>query len=103
MPDAPSSPEEGDDNGPARAKVVICNQRGLHARAAARFVKLAFEFEAEVAVAKHDTSVSGRSIMGLMMLAAGPGTELEISATGADAARAVAALAKLVSSGFDES
>jgi phosphocarrier protein HPr len=102
MAAAPSSPE-GDGTAPARAKVVICNQRGLHARAAARFVKLAFEFEAEVVVAKNDTSVSGRSIMGLMMLAAGPGTEVEISATGADAARAVAALAKLVSSGFDES
>jgi phosphocarrier protein HPr len=102
MGSAPSSPE-GDGTPPARAKVVICNQRGLHARAAARFVKLAFEFEAEVVVAKNDTSVSGRSIMGLMMLAAGPGTEVEISATGADAARAVAALAKLVSSGFDES
>jgi phosphocarrier protein len=81
---------------------VICNRRGLHARAAARFVKLAFEFDAEIAVAKNETSVSGRSIMGLMMLAAGPGTELQISATGADAARAVAALTALVRSGFDE-
>jgi phosphocarrier protein len=81
---------------------VICNRRGLHARAAARFVKLAVEFDAEIAVAKNETSVSGRSIMGLMMLAAGPGTELQISATGADAARAVAALTALVRSGFDE-
>ncbi|MGH7036257.1 MAG: HPr family phosphocarrier protein [Stellaceae bacterium] len=87
----------------ARGRAVICNRRGLHARAAARFVKLAFEFDAEVAVAKNGTSVSGRSIMGLMMLAAGPGTELEISASGADAARAVAALTALVRSGFDES
>ena len=54
-------------------------------------------------MAKNGTSVSGRSIMGLMMLAAGPGTELEISATGPDAARAVSALAALVSGGFDES
>jgi phosphocarrier protein HPr len=88
---------------PVRGKAVICNRRGLHARAAARFVKLAFEFDAEVTVAKNGTSVSGRSIMGLMMLAAGPGTELEISATGPDAARAVPALAALVSGGFDES
>jgi len=100
MNDAPSSPEGA---APVRGRVVICNQRGLHARAAARFVKLAFEFEAEITVAKNGTSVSGRSIMGLMMLAAGPGTELEICARGADAGRAVAALAKLVSSGFDES
>jgi len=102
MDEAPSSAGGGED-APTRAKVVICNRRGLHARAAARFVKLAFEFEAEVTVAKNGTSVSGRSIMGLMMLAAGPGTELEIAATGPDAARAVTALARLVSGGFDES
>jgi phosphocarrier protein HPr len=102
MNEAPSSPE-GADPAPVRCKAVICNQRGLHARAAARFVKLAFEFDAEVMVAKNGTSVSGRSIMGLMMLAAGPGTELEICATGADAARAVAALVALVAGGFDES
>ncbi len=86
----------------AQRKVTICNQRGLHARAAARFVKLAFEFAAEVTVAKNGTSVSGRSIMGLMMLAAGPGTEIELRATGPDAERAVAALASLISGGFDE-
>lgn len=102
MDEAPSSPE-GAGGTPVRCKAVICNQRGLHARAAARFVKLAFEFDAEIMVAKNGTSVSGRSIMGLMMLAAGPGTELEICATGPDAARAVAALAALVSGGFDES
>jgi|SRR5215469_10423493 len=102
MNEAPS-PSEGAGQAPVRCKAVICNQRGLHARAAARFVKVAFEFDAEVTVAKNGTTVSGRSIMGLMMLAAGPGTELDISATGPDAARAVAALAALVSSGFDES
>ena len=102
MAEAPSS-TEGAGAEPVRGKAVICNQRGLHARAAARFVKLAFEFDAEITVAKNGTSVSGRSIMGLMMLAAGPGTELEICGTGPDAARAVAALATLVSSGFDES
>jgi phosphocarrier protein HPr len=101
---SPPSPEGGAGAGPAaRRKVVICNRRGLHARAAARFVKLAFEFKAEITVAKGDTSVSGRSIMGLMMLAAGPGTELELAAVGNDAENAVAALAALVSGGFDES
>jgi phosphocarrier protein HPr len=94
---------EGAGASPLRRKVTICNRRGLHARAAARFVKLAFEFDAEIAVAKTGTVVSGRSIMGLMMLAAGPGTELEISATGKDAARALDALAVLVVGGFDES
>ncbi|HXQ50729.1 MAG TPA: HPr family phosphocarrier protein [Stellaceae bacterium] len=97
MDDAPSP---GDET--AGRTVTICNRRGLHARAAARFVKLAFEFNAEVTVAKAGTSVSGRSIMGLMMLAAGPGTEIELHATGPDAARAVAALAALISGGFDE-
>jgi phosphocarrier protein HPr len=100
MNDAPSSPGGA---APVRCKVVICNQRGLHARAAARFVRVAFEFDAEISVATTAAPVSGRSIMGLMMLAAGPGTELEISATGPDAARAIAALAKLVGNGFDES
>jgi phosphocarrier protein HPr len=97
MDDAPQSGGEA-----AGRTVTICNRRGLHARAAARFVKLAFEFNAEVTVAKSGTSVSGRSIMGLMMLAAGPGTEIELHATGPDAVRAVAALAALISGGFDE-
>jgi phosphocarrier protein HPr len=95
------APATGDGTA-ARRIVTICNRRGLHARAAARFVKLAFAFAAEIVVRKNGTSVSGRSIMGLMMLAAGPGTELELCATGADAERAVAALADLVSGGFDE-
>jgi phosphocarrier protein HPr len=86
----------------ARRSCIICNQRGLHARAAARFVKLAFEFQSEVTVKKNGTTVSGRSIMGLMMLAAGPGTEIELRATGSDAAKAVDALAALICGGFDE-
>jgi len=97
MGDSPA-PEDAS----AQRKVTICNRRGLHARAAARFVKLAFQFAAEITVAKNGTSVSGRSIMGLMMLAAGPGTEIELLATGPDAERAVAALAALISGGFDE-
>lgn len=82
--------------------VTICNRRGLHARAAARFVKLAWQFDADVMVRKNGTTVSGRSIMGLMMLAAGPGTAIELVATGREAERAVAALADLVTGGFDE-
>ena len=98
MTDAPDT----DKGTESRRTVTICNQRGLHARAAARFVKLAFTYEAEIAVAKNGTSVSGRSIMGLMMLAAGPGTALELRATGPDAEHAVEALAALVAGGFDE-
>jgi phosphocarrier protein len=90
------------DGAAARRFVTIRNQRGLHARAAARFVKLAFEFEADVTVIKNGASVSGRSIMGLMMLAAGPGTAIELHATGPDAESAVAALAALIAGGFDE-
>ncbi len=87
---------------PGRCTVTIVNERGLHARAAAKFVKLTDSFCAAVSVERHGTIVDGRSIMGLMMLAAGPGTELEIRAEGADAEAALAALADLVGRGFDE-
>ena len=86
----------------ARRSVTIRNQRGLHARAAAKFVKLADLFEAEVTVRKGAMSVSGRSIMGLMMLAAGPGCEIELLAAGADAEPALLAIAELIQRKFDE-
>ncbi len=82
--------------------VTIRNRRGLHARAAAKFVKLAEKFGANVSVVRDGTKVSGLSIMGLMMLAAGPGVAIELRAEGADAAEAIAALAALVDAGFDE-
>ncbi|MGH6934138.1 MAG: HPr family phosphocarrier protein [Dongiaceae bacterium] len=82
--------------------VTIRNQRGLHARAAAKFVKLAGQFTAEVMVTKGDMMVMGTSIMGLMMLAAAPGTELELRATGAGAEAVLAALSALVDRRFDE-
>jgi phosphocarrier protein HPr len=85
-----------------RRIATICNQRGLHARAAARFVKTAGLFDAEVRVRKNGTEVSGRSIMGLMMLAAAPGTVVELSGSGIDAEAAVAALARLIECKFDE-
>ena len=102
MNDQADTPESGDGS-QVRRTVTICNKRGLHARAAARFVKLAWQFEAEIWVAKNGAAVSGRSIMGLMMLAAGPGTALELRASGPEAERAVGALADLVCGGFDES
>jgi phosphocarrier protein HPr len=86
----------------ARRLATICNQRGLHARAAARFVKTAGQFDAEVRVRKNGAEVSGRSIMGLMMLAAAPGSVIELTATGHEAEAAVAALATLVECKFDE-
>ena len=87
---------------PARRLAEICNQKGLHARAAARFVKTACAFEAEIQVRKNGTSVSGRSIMGLMMLAAAAGTVIEITAIGPDAEAAVAMLGRLIECKFDE-
>jgi phosphocarrier protein len=84
------------------ADVEIVNQLGLHARAAARFVETASRFTAEVTVANGDESVSGKSILGLMMLAAGQGTQLTLVATGPDADEAIDALAELVAQRFHE-
>jgi len=81
---------------------MIGNQRGLHARAAAKFVKIAESFEAEITVTKDDMKVSACSIMGLMMLAAGQGMEIKICAVGTDAAEAVNALVEFVKRKFDE-
>ena len=82
--------------------VEIINKRGLHARASAKFVKTASTFDAEVTVSKDGATVDARSIMGLMMLAAGPGCCIEIQAQGAEAQPALDALAQLVSNRFDE-
>lgn len=86
----------------ASARVDIVNERGLHARASARFVKLAGAYDAEVKVTKDDQTVDAQSIMGLMMLAAGPGTTIEISAQGRQAREALEALIGLVASRFEE-
>jgi phosphocarrier protein HPr len=95
-------PESDSADAPFRRTVMICNRRGLHARAAARFVKLVDQFDAEIVVAKNGTSVSGRSIMGLMMLAAGPGTSITVMATGKEGAEVLGALEALVSARFGE-
>jgi len=81
---------------------TIVNQRGLHARAASRFVKMASDFEAEISVTKGRQTVSGRSIMGLMMLAAGPGTEIRIRASGPQAEQAVNAICEMIAAKFGE-
>jgi phosphocarrier protein len=82
--------------------VEIVNERGLHARASAKFVKLASTFQAAVQVSRDDQTVDALSIMGLMMLAAGPGATIHIEARGVDADAAVAALAHLVDMKFEE-
>lgn len=81
---------------------TITNRRGLHARAAAKFVKLASQFQAQVLVANRGIEVSGLSIMGLMMLAAGPGSTIELKSSGGDAAEALDALTALIDQKFDE-
>jgi phosphocarrier protein HPr len=86
----------------ATRTVEIVNKRGLHARASAKFVKLASGFDALVKVSKDGQTVDARSIMGLMMLAAGPGSEIEIEAEGAQATEALDALEVLVARRFDE-
>ena len=83
-------------------QVTICNAKGLHARAAARCVKLLEEFDANVTIRHRDMAVAGDSILDLMLLAASPGAELELSAEGPQAEAALCALADLVSRGFDE-
>jgi phosphocarrier protein len=82
--------------------LTINNKRGLHARAAAKFVTLAERFGAAVDVSKDGQSVSARSIMGLMMLGAGQGSCIEVKAEGWDAKEALDALAALVEAGFHE-
>jgi phosphocarrier protein len=91
-----------DASAAAHRRATIVNQRGLHARPAAKLAKLAQSFDADIRVAAKGHDVSALSIMGLMMLAAAPGTELEISATGNDAAAAVEAVAAFIDHGFDE-
>ncbi|CCG09367.1 HPr family phosphocarrier protein [Pararhodospirillum photometricum] len=85
-----------------RVEAEIINRRGLHARAAAKFVKTVEQFSAEITVSNRGQSVSGRSIMGLMMLAAGPGTTIALEANGPDADRALEALCALVADRFHE-
>ena len=80
----------------------ICNKKGLHARASAKFVQTVEQFDAEVFVSRGAERVGGTSIMGLMMLAAGPGTTITVEATGKDATAVVDALATLVAARFAE-
>jgi phosphocarrier protein len=103
--DAASSGEHARCEAPSGAvvrEIPIINKRGLHARASAKFVKMVEQFDAEVLVTRGGETVGGTSIMGLMMLSAGPGTSIVVSATGPQAEAAVAALAELVGNKFNE-
>ena len=83
-------------------QVLICNSKGLHARASALFVKCANQFNARVSVTRGEETVSGNSIMDLLMLAAGEGTEITITTSGPQADKALEQLAALVEAGFHE-
>ena len=94
-------PEIRDSKRP-EAVVTVVNRKGLHARASAKFVKLAESYNAIITVTRDGQTVGGTSIMGLMMLAAGPGSTLYITAAGAEAPEALEALVNLVETGFGE-
>jgi phosphocarrier protein HPr len=103
---APSSDGQGDAgmSGAVTRVMKICNEKGLHARASAKFVGVVEKFKdsAAITVKRGDETVSGDSIMGLMMLGAGIGSSITVSATGAQANEAIAALDALVSGKFGE-
>jgi len=82
--------------------LTVQNKLGIHARPAAQFVRTASKFESEITVSKDDQSADGKSIMGLMMLAAGFGAVLEVSAEGEDAEQAMAAIEELIANRFEE-
>lgn len=105
MNDDAASENEVGSGVPAGAvsrELLIINKRGLHARASAKFVQLVEKFSAEVWVTRGGETVGGTSIMGLMMLAAGPGTTVTVSAIGPEAQQVVDAIAALIADKFNE-
>src|SRR4029079_9163887 len=95
------SDRDGDEQ-PIIRVLEICNKKGLHARASAKFVHTVDQFDALVKVTRGTETVGGNSIMGLMMLAAGPGTKITVEATGKEAAEVIEALTALVTGKFTE-
>jgi phosphocarrier protein HPr len=102
LPDQQQASEGVVSESPLVRVLVICNKKGLHARASAKFVQTVEKFDAEVRVRRCNESVGGTSIMGLMMLAAAPGTSIIVEATGREAAEVVDALATLIATRFGE-
>jgi phosphocarrier protein len=103
-----SDPAQASEDGQAAERdaivrvLTICNKKGLHARASAKFVQTVEKFDAEVRVTRGSETVGGTSIMGLMMLSAAPGTSITVAATGREAAAVVEALTALIGSRFGE-
>lgn len=96
------SAKENRNMGSSVKEFVVSNKLGIHARPAAMFVKIANLYKSEIFVEKDDERVNGKSIMGLMMLAAGPGCKVTVGTEGADAAEAMNEIAKLFDRNFDE-
>jgi phosphocarrier protein HPr len=94
--------DTGDAQDALERTVEITNKKGLHARASAKFVQAVENFDADITVTRGSETVGGTSIMGLMMLAAGPGTSITIRASGKDAIEAMNAICALVNSRFGE-
>jgi phosphocarrier protein len=99
--DAPSSVDTS-SGGELSREIPITNKRGLHARASAKFVQMVERFNAEITVSRNGETVGGTSIMGLMMLAAGIGTSIEVTAKGPEAQAALDAITQLVTNKFGE-
>jgi phosphocarrier protein HPr len=102
MSDDASQAGTGVPAGAISKDLLIINKRGLHARASAKFVQTVERFDAQVWVTRGGETVGGTSIMGLMMLAAGPGTTITVAASGPEADAALAAITELVESKFNE-
>src|SRR5499427_8821145 len=106
MSESNQGDEPLDEQAPAEGALVrvieIVNQKGLHARASAKFVQTVEKYDAEVRVSRCGESVGGTSIMGLMMLSAGPGTSITVTATGKDGAAVLEALEALIEGRFGE-
>ena len=101
-PDEDCAPDPAPPEGALVREIAIVNERGLHARAAARLVQTVERFDAEVTVTRCGETVGGTSIMGILMLAAGPGSSIRVTARGAEAAAALEAIESLCSSRFGE-
>ncbi len=102
MSDPAQAQDQAGGDAPVVREIEIINKLGLHARAAMKFVQTAEQFQAEITVTRGHESVDGTSILDLLMLAAGPGVTITISARGPQAAEAVEALRKLIANRFGE-
>ena len=100
--DGAPAPDASSSSGAVSREIPIINKRGLHARASAKFVQMVERFTADVTVTRNGETVGGTSIMGLMMLSAGPGTTILVSAKGPEAKAALDAIAELVGNKFGE-